>query len=212
MCNKDNQTETLCWKCRHSVPTLKNGCPWSKDGEEVDGWLAIRTPEREEVYGRSRCYMVINCPMFQPDTKGQKMDGSDNAFRSLGLAVVTQCVLDYREYLGQYLDDGEFMEYCIAKRKQYVKIRDWIYGKKQRASRRNDKQMFDFLTDKRNKLKKMYAPYKEYADRGWRAKERIKSCEWFFQTETFVDYSDMDGVRIMHMIQDELKAERKERM
>lgn len=203
------EIDTLCWKCRNAVPTQKNGCTWSIAGKPVEGWTAIRSVEREESIKRDACYTVINCPMFAPDNGKEQMDGTNNAFKGLGLAVVTQCVVDYRDCLRKMRDDGDFYKLCMMRRKQYVKIRNWIYARKQVASRKGNTKMFDFLNDKKVKLRKRFQPYRLYAERGYRTEQMLKSCEWFFHTEEFLDYSDMDGVRIMHMIQEEVEAEGK---
>lgn len=63
------QSETLCWKCIHSVPdTRGHGCPWSLRFEPVDGWDAEpasypsnRTNKRVMI----QSYEVRSCPLFE---------------------------------------------------------------------------------------------------------------------------------------------------
>ena len=202
--------DTLCWRCKHSVPTLSAGCSWSRHGTPVDGWTAYHDLDREYTYFRHGCYKVISCPKFEPDTN-MKMNGTLNAYRGLGYAIATQCVRDYREYYGQLLDDGDWFDLCIKRRKQYIKVREWVYGKRQRAKRRGNKKMYEFLGDKKHKLKKRYEPYKKGAERGYRARQLVKSCEHYFHTEEWLEYCDMDGDRVMKLIQEDVIRQRKEK-
>lgn len=67
------RTETLCWNCIHSVPTLdgERGCPWSRAGEQVEGWTATPTEvyiqrqfNGEKISRTVRSFRITHCPMF----------------------------------------------------------------------------------------------------------------------------------------------------
>lgn len=71
---------TLCWKCVHSVPSADgtHGCPWSVEGEPVEGWTATPTTITVQRYrdgtnhpSQVRSYHVQRCPRFvkEPERK-----------------------------------------------------------------------------------------------------------------------------------------------
>lgn len=68
-----SRTETLCWNCIHAVPTLdgERGCPWSRAGEQVEGWTATPTEvyiqrqfNGEKISRTVRSFRITHCPMF----------------------------------------------------------------------------------------------------------------------------------------------------
>ena len=65
---------TLCWFCRHAVPSDEKGtgCPWSRDMQPVEGWNAVSKPilirvgtKRLKRYAES--YLVRSCPLYEKD-------------------------------------------------------------------------------------------------------------------------------------------------
>lgn len=62
--------ETLCFSCKHAVPTLDGrfGCEWSKRFQPVPGWEAEKTKKFSgESHGKRRyyeSYFVTKCPKF----------------------------------------------------------------------------------------------------------------------------------------------------
>ena len=65
---------TLCWGCGNAVPDAEGerGCPWSREGRPVEGWVAERRdihiqPKRPGEERRAiESYQVITCPEFVP--------------------------------------------------------------------------------------------------------------------------------------------------
>lgn len=65
---------TICWACGNAVPDEEGtrGCPWSREGKPVEGWVAERRdilvqptrPGGEKK--RLESYCVITCPAFVP--------------------------------------------------------------------------------------------------------------------------------------------------
>lgn len=192
-------SKSLCWSCRHAVPTEDLGCPWSINEREINGWVA----QPSKIH--SKGYQVMFCPLYERDSKPEKMCGDDIAYVRLGFAVATQCVDDYRlAYEKQYLNE-DWYALCIKRRKEYERVRDWIYGKKARARRRRNDKMLDYMDDIHERFKKRFTPYFHDAYVGEEVKKTLKSCQWFFQTEEFQCYTDMDGMRVMHTIEREVK-------
>lgn len=192
-------SKSLCWRCKHAVPTEELGCPWSMFDKEVEGWVA--KPSRLHAHG----YQVLFCPMYARDSKPEKLCGDDEAYIRLGFAEATQCVEDYRlAYEKQYLN-ASWYDLCIKRRKEYESVRGWIYGKKARARRRRDYKMLDYMDDIHERFKKRFTPYFHDASVGEEVRKTLKSCQWFFQTEEFHCYTDMDGMRVMHTIEREVK-------
>lgn len=211
MRNPQDFADTLCWKCRHAVPTNTLGCPWSMDGIPIEGWDADVRIAKEEGHHTRNSYEVHDCPMFLKDRPAQEvMDGSLNAFRGFGMAIVTQCVNDYREYYWRWIANKEWLELCIKKNQRFDDVRYWVYEKKQIARRRKDEKMLAFFDEKFEKIKKRYEPFAKWGRIGIECRRVISDCERFFKTEEFTYYSDMDGIRVMHLIQSELHERYKE--
>lgn len=65
------EKQTLCWYCRHAVPSIGKGtgCSWSQKGRPVDGWTAQRRDVLlQRPYGLNELvesYRVENCPRFE---------------------------------------------------------------------------------------------------------------------------------------------------
>ena len=65
---------TICWSCANAVPDAdgERGCPWSREGRPVEGWVAERRDIRIQSArpGEERktveSYQVITCPEFVP--------------------------------------------------------------------------------------------------------------------------------------------------
>lgn len=65
---------TICWACGNAVPDAEGerGCPWSREGKPVEGWVA----ERRDILVQAtrpgggkkpvESYQVITCPEFMP--------------------------------------------------------------------------------------------------------------------------------------------------
>lgn len=64
--NKQIKKATLCWRCRHAVPSASTGCSWSRRFVPVEGWTAEKHQQKQSgsVY---ETYCVISCPLFQKD-------------------------------------------------------------------------------------------------------------------------------------------------
>ena len=70
--SKYMQSMTICWDCENAVPSADGGkgCPWSVNGQPVEGWKAKRQDVLVVVCGRRRkieSYMVKKFPMFKKD-------------------------------------------------------------------------------------------------------------------------------------------------
>lgn len=66
--NKQIKKATLCWRCRHAVPSASTGCSWSRRFVPVEGWTAEKHRQRSNgsVY---ETYCVTSCPLFQKDSR-----------------------------------------------------------------------------------------------------------------------------------------------
>ena len=74
---KSPKEQTLCWDCYRSDhweddPTP---CPWARDFEPVEGWVADHRTVRAECNRMAESYFVIKCPLFEPDKKRNKAKG-----------------------------------------------------------------------------------------------------------------------------------------
>lgn len=64
---------TLCWHCRHAVPTKDKitreyltGCTWSIDRRPVEGWRTCQHRMYEsQKGGMLHSYTVTECPEFE---------------------------------------------------------------------------------------------------------------------------------------------------
>lgn len=64
---------TLCWYCRHAVPTKDKitgeyltGCAWSIDHRPVEGWRTCQHRMYEaQKGGMIHSYTVTECPEFE---------------------------------------------------------------------------------------------------------------------------------------------------
>ena len=53
---------SLCWCCENAY----NGCAWSRDGESVEGWEAVRNdlPPQTKGCPPVKSFCVLQCPEF----------------------------------------------------------------------------------------------------------------------------------------------------
>lgn len=64
MSEKVNSQGTLCWCCKHAVPSKDGtiGCNWSKHLEPVEGWEAIENTHSRRAYGvwdnEKECFII----------------------------------------------------------------------------------------------------------------------------------------------------------
>lgn len=67
--NKQIKKATLCWRCRHAVPSASTGCSWSRRFVPVEGWTAEKHQQKQSgsVY---ETYCVISCPLCSRRTAG----------------------------------------------------------------------------------------------------------------------------------------------
>ena len=58
---------TLCWDCSKAGGL----CPWSDHWEHkpVPGWSAVQTRMRANNGGTDTSYIVLACPLFEPDER-----------------------------------------------------------------------------------------------------------------------------------------------
>lgn len=75
--NKQIKKATLCWRCRHTVPSVSTGCAWSCRFVPVEGWTAEKHQQKQSgsVY---ETYCVISCPLFQKDGGNSADSCKDN--------------------------------------------------------------------------------------------------------------------------------------
>ena len=88
----DNQS--MCFKCANAVPTRRTGCPWSKYGEEVEGWRVVVDKKRDGI----NSVWVQKCPLFNPDKDAPPMDPyelPDKAVYDLAQAITKKTAEDY---------------------------------------------------------------------------------------------------------------------
>ena len=76
--------ETICWDCRRAT----GFCAWSKSFKAVKGWKAVPTKIQRVTppYDTIDSYLVIECPLFEPETK--KHVPQDELATMLGLSYV----------------------------------------------------------------------------------------------------------------------------
>ena len=65
--NTEPQSKTLCWECRKAAT---KECSWARAFEPVEGWEAVRVPERCHSNGQrvEGSYIVKQCPEFERDS------------------------------------------------------------------------------------------------------------------------------------------------
>ena len=76
--NKQTKKATLCWRCRHAVPSASTGCSWSRHFVPVEGWTATKHQQKQSgsVY---ETYCVISCPLFQKGGRNSADSCKDDA-------------------------------------------------------------------------------------------------------------------------------------
>lgn len=94
---RSKQDGTLCWECRHAVPSRNRGCLWSSVSEPVPGWMAIPT-----VINGCCSFRVLKCPNFEPEPEGPRarLDPDEipqKAAENLANAIALTAAKDYRE-------------------------------------------------------------------------------------------------------------------
>lgn len=62
--------ESICWHCRHAVPSKDKGCEWSKHRRPVEGWVSkdtMRTRQQTiKKYSKQyTAHKVQACPKFE---------------------------------------------------------------------------------------------------------------------------------------------------
>ena len=78
-------TDSLCWCCRNAY----DGCAWSRDGEPVKGWRAVKhdLPPQTKGGGPVASFVVRQCPYFQLEDRFQeefqKLHGCGNTERKV---------------------------------------------------------------------------------------------------------------------------------
>lgn len=194
-------SNTICWECRHAVPTNTLGCPWSMDMIPVEGW---KVKPSTLVNGS---YTVLECPLFRKDPKKPpQLDGSNDCFKTFAIEIAKQCVLDYKLAYERHLLNAPWYELCIKRREEYMKVRYWIYVKKARAKRKQNQKMLDYIVEIHQRFKKRFEPYFHDATIGEEVNNTLRSCRNFFKTQSFIDYSDMDGEMVRKQIEHEVKS------
>lgn len=199
--------ETLCWNCKNAVPNEKVGCPWSKRFEPVKGWIADKHLKQGRI-----SYTVLSCPLYEMDDDKTIIYTDDNSpFKALGFSIATQCVTDYRNAYKLYLLHKGAYETSKPIYEEYNRLRYWYYGAKSRYKQQSgNDEVSAFLTEIYFKVKQTYKTDVKIVEEGFRVKHDIKECEWFFETEEFLNYTDMDGRRIMNMVRDQVREEIRE--
>lgn len=60
--------ESLCWCCKHSIPSTKvpnKGCEWSMYRQRVPGWDAEKVKLSDQDGYKTISYVVKRCPKFE---------------------------------------------------------------------------------------------------------------------------------------------------
>ena len=57
--------KSLCWNCDRAT----GFCPWSREFEPVQGWVANKTIVHQSRKINFESYDVIYCPLFEPDPR-----------------------------------------------------------------------------------------------------------------------------------------------
>lgn len=85
--NKQIKKATLCWRCRHAVPSASTGCSWSRRFVPIEGWTAEKHQQKQSgsVY---ETYCVISCPLFQKDGR----NSADSCKDGTGTASASQSI------------------------------------------------------------------------------------------------------------------------
>lgn len=63
-----NREESICWQCARACPKT---CSWAEDFIPVEGWTA-------EYCEKYKSYSVIECPLFEQETKENKCTNIDD--------------------------------------------------------------------------------------------------------------------------------------
>jgi len=75
-----NKPDSICWGCARAC---QKTCSWSDEFIPVDGWTAEYTE-------KTKSYLVIECPMFVPDSKESRCIDMDER----GAMLLMQKVLE----------------------------------------------------------------------------------------------------------------------
>lgn len=113
------KANTCCWLCSKSV----DGCSWSRDGQPVKGWKAVR-----RVYGRSEestdyTYKIYFCPEFKEGdaAKGRKLNGAGTI--KLWETVAAGIGEEYRQAVAEVVraqDELMSDEECTVQRRNHL--------------------------------------------------------------------------------------------
>lgn len=88
------RTESLCWVCGNAVPNDIDGCEWSRDGEEVPGWI-VKKYARSNGTEMYEAIHVIACPKFKPNSEHHSGFLDDVGVERLAQDLVRRQVRDY---------------------------------------------------------------------------------------------------------------------
>lgn len=99
---KENKTPnaSICWNCRHAIPSVSTGCNWSKNFIPINGWDVIQN-ENEDI----ESYKVKRCPCFEEDTAESRrvyQIKNDNAAVRLAEIILKSQVTHYKDLLRNY--------------------------------------------------------------------------------------------------------------
>lgn len=112
------KANTCCWLCKKAI----DGCSWSRDGQPVDGWKAVR-----QLYGRSKestnyTYKIYFCPEFEEGdaAKGRKLNGA--GIIKLWETVVAGIGEECRKAVAEVVraQDELMSEACTVQRRNYL--------------------------------------------------------------------------------------------
>lgn len=121
------KANTCCWLCSKSI----DGCSWSRDGQPVEGWKAVR-----RVYGRSKVatnytYKIYFCPEFEEGdaAKGRELNG--NGIIRLWETVAAGIGEEYRKAVAEVVraQDELMSEECTAPQRRNHLLSKVSHGK-----------------------------------------------------------------------------------
>lgn len=205
---KQARPDSVCWECRHAVPSTSCGCVWSEYAIPIEGW---ETEIYKDKKGMKR-ERILFCPEFEKDTGMEKLDGELNQFRGFALAIIRQAVVDYRQAYKEWLENEEKYETAlklmhdkncvtpyykrIAQRYRYNPRRPW-----------EETDIYRLIWAAYRNIRMRYNPYKMTALSALNKQTVMQECERFFKSEEMEMYSEVTGDYILREIRSSVEKE-----
>lgn len=204
--------DSICWTCRHAVPSDTEGCNWSRNAKPIEGWV-LYPYTKEKDKGRMR---VFYCPQHQRDNGTESCSGELRHFRGLALEIVKKAVVDYRTAYTKWIENETKYEEAIAVLEERDEMESFVKKIRQRYvynpahPKAYGYQIVDMVNRIWDEWKIRYHAYVGIYTRASTVRYTIRECERFFRSEAMLMYTDMDGDYIIKLIQNQTRKDYEE--